>query len=476
MTRIILLIGFLACDDGRDVTGSRPTRDGLSAALTLSARIPTVAFVRWTSPEGATLEWVEYGLDGVLDRTTPPRDAGADEPHPVLGLKAGRTYAWRAVSARADGTRVESPIQTVEVAPVPHGVPRFTLRQPAGPASSLPGHLVMVSVIAPEGSWVQILDSDADVVWYYPAHPGTMIVTSKFSRFGSDVLFAEYDMGQALDVGRVIRVSLDGRAVTETRTVLAHHDFVEHADGTLAWLGYAYDPTGANVVSDVIRAIPEGATDADSPVEVFSWFEDVDYGVWDICAHTAEWNADPTYREWTHSNSLMVDDTEEHYYLQSKYQDTLVKIERASGRVVWQMNGLHGDFTSADSGANPWTGVGHTELWSHAHMSHLWDGGMVVFDNGYHYPDGNVSRAAEFVYDEARRTVAKVWEYAEPDGKFTPLMGDVRKLGENYVIAWSSLGRIDEVTATHEVPWQVSLALGAVTGRISIVQDLYAVP
>ena len=60
------------------------------------------------------------------------------------------------------------------------------------------------------------------------------------------------------------------------------------------------------------------------------------------------------------------------------------------------MGGQYSDFTNPD-GTPVWRGLSDVDLWSHAHMSHLWDGGLAVFDNGFF--NGDVSRAVEYAYD-----------------------------------------------------------------------------
>ena len=109
-------------------------------------------------------------------------------------------------------------------------------------------------------------------------------------------------------------------------------------------------------------------------------------------------------------------------------------------------------------------------------MSQLWDGGMVVFDNGDHH-DPQVSGVVEYAWDEASRTVEQVWRHTDPDGRFTSMMGDVRKLPSgNYLVSWSALGTIEEITPDHEVVWRANAGVGMVVGRVRWIEDLYSLP
>src|SRR5688572_27303510 len=55
---------------------------------------PTVVHVTWTTEEPVT-GWVEFGLDGELDRTSPPAGPTREHAHQLLALKVGHRYSWR---------------------------------------------------------------------------------------------------------------------------------------------------------------------------------------------------------------------------------------------------------------------------------------------------------------------------------------------------------------------------------------------
>ena len=61
--------------------------------------------------------------------------------------------------------------------------------------------------------------------------------------------------------------------------------------------------------------------------------------------------------------------------------------------------------------------IGSGSDFHHAHMSHRWNDGILVFDNGYHTSPAQ-SRVVEYAIDEELGTYEQVWEYPDPSGRF----------------------------------------------------------
>ena len=122
------------------------------------------------------------------------------------------------------------------------------------------------------------------------------------------------------------------------------------------------------IAGDRILQAPEGAGE-DEAVEAFSYFDAHEPEV--TCEHFFAEAYNTGALDWVHANSLMTDASEDAWFVMSKNMDALHKVDRATGEVLWQMGGADSDFTFEGQGG-----------WSHAHMSQIWDGGMMVFDNG----------------------------------------------------------------------------------------------
>jgi Arylsulfotransferase (ASST). len=226
------------------------------------------------------------------------------------------------------------------------------------------------------------------------------------------------------------------------------------------------------VASETIFENPPTGGDENNPTEVYNYIESYE-PVFLTCNHSSLDAFVPGYYEWVHINSLAYVDSEDSYYVMSRWLDSVQKINRATGTQEWQINGKFGSFTNPD-GSNPWRSLGDTDLWSHGHMSQVWADGMLIFDNGDHRTE-EVSRVVEYAIDESTQTIEEVWEYVHPNEQFSLLLGDARRLENgNTLIAWSGFGTVQEVTPAGETAWQLQTGVGAVVSRLTWIDDLYA--
>ncbi|MEQ1501314.1 MAG: aryl-sulfate sulfotransferase [Myxococcota bacterium] len=462
----MLALTFAAC-----VKDPEPTV--IEATGAPSELVPTVLHVAF---DGEGTGFVEYGLDG-FDLRTPDDAGGATHDVAVLGLKAAHAYQWRAVVVDADRVRSESEPGSFDVPAPPAELLPVTVTV-ADEAAEL--QYFLASVIRPDlTSFAAIMDRDGDWVWW-ASSDGTVMVTPELGVDGASIAWGQYDFGKYLDIGRMVRVSLDGTTRTETRLPIGHHDFVQHDDGTVAFLGISFaeiaigDTTYA-MASDTISVIDEGST-AETSTPIFDMFADFPLEPEVTCDHIAHEEpklGQDAVHEWTHGNSFMFVPEDDAYYVNDKFTDWLIKVDRATGAPLWKLNGRGSEFTQPN-GDPVWVDVQHTSLWSHGHMSDIWSGGGMMFDNGDHHVP-TVSRAIEFAWDEAARTAEIVWEYPHPEGLATAALGDVRRmpLGD-VLITWAGLGEITEVTRDGAIVWRAEMdGDRQLVGRLVPITDLY---
>ena len=323
---------------------------------------------------------------------------------------------------------------------------------------------VLLSWFDPDGGMAMVIDGAGSIVWHTedPGEP-YKINRVRLGLDGQSVLYSQYDRDRAQNIAEIVRMDLGGHVLSTTRAVEQHHDFVEHDDGSLTWLSWGYADVRLNVdvlpmASDVLRNAQEGTADP-SPQQVYSLLDDYPHEPFWSCGHMAYDHYVPDRYEWSHSNSIAFVEEEDAYFVMVRYWDALLKIDR-SGALLWQLGGQFSDFD-----------LPLEEAFRHGHMSDVWSGGALVFDNGDHalFPTSGV---AEFAWDESSMTVEKVWDYRDPKGRFISHLGDARRLpGGNTLIAWGPKGEITEVTAAGEVVWEAST-----TGKVGRVDWLANFP
>jgi len=163
----------------------------------------------------------------------------------------------------------------------------------------------------------------------------------------------------------------------------------------------------------------------------------------------------PDSYDWTHANNVAPVPGENAYLMSFRNISRVVKIDRETGDVQWQM-GWDRDFE--------WIGDEPEEdrWFSMQHDSQvLPNGNILLFDNSncrYNAfcTGGPWSRALELEIDEINRTVRQVWEHRVA---FSPARGGVQRLPNGNTIINSGFGGdMYEVTPAGEEIWHVGFA------------------
>ncbi|MFT4626127.1 MAG: hypothetical protein ACI8PZ_004799 [Myxococcota bacterium] len=433
------------------------TTEGGTASLTVDAVIPTVVRVDWS---GADQAWAvtPYGATPV-DRTG--RFA-------VLGLPHGATVPVEVVLDRG-GTLTTLDLGAVTLDPAPDPLPEWTITVFDADRSEVVGKHLLVAIQGNAANHAFIMDDAGAYVWTHTSDPHPYKITrARWSHDRRAVVFSQYDRSRSTDIGQIVRVPLDGSPRVDTRAPLQHHDFVEHDDGTYAWLTFAIEDREVEnrgvlpVVGDGVRTGPQGAVDDQASTQMFRFLDDWGPAPWWTCAHFEldEWI--PGGHDWNHTNSIAWEPVEDAWYVMSRHMDTMVKIDRSTGALLWTLSGPFSDFAMPDGGFH------------HAHFSQvLGPDHLLVFDNDLH--TGETARVVEYRLDAGTGTAEVLWEQLDPEGEVTGYLGDAQRLpGGNTLIVWSPNGRVEEFTADGERVWQGRVPDGTVVGRVELVDDLYA--
>ena len=144
---------------------------------------------------------------------------------------------------------------------------------------------------------------------------------------------------------------------------------------------------------------------------------------------------------YVHMNSVAID-YDGNIVISSRHQSKVVKINRQTGDVIWELGGVNSDFDFI----NDSYGI------SYQHFARPVDGKQnhyTVFDNGnFHSPP--FSRAIEFQIDTLNMTASKVWEYRHTPDRYTHWMGNAQRLPNGNTLINYADGLLPKVTEVSE--------------------------
>lgn len=448
-------------------------------------RVPLAAILSFDA--GTTVATtVDISHDGDVWRVN--FDADPTAGLPILGLKAGRTYELNVVATDDNGNELVAGPLTYTSPSLPAGLGDFPPINPkiSRPEEMEPG-ITFLSVrrrIPGRSHWLTpaqrqyiagwgiiiALDQTGEVVWYYEADRRIAGI-DRLSN--GNLLFHQTD-------ARTIEVDILGNTVTEwyagdrpdgppenpnavaiadAQTI--HHQPLETPMGTFMsfsanarkienYYTSEYDrdaPRASALVmgDDVIEFDREG-----NQLWRWSTWDHLDpfrigYELTEAYWHVRGF---PDHLDWTHANGLEYDPRDDSVIINLRHQDALIKIDRASGEIVWIL-GEPSDW-SEELQSKLLSAEGEPFRWIyHAHNPRLTDSGTIVlFDNGkfqarpfeaYSEPEDTYSRVVEFEVDEENMTVRQVWashDRVTPDNCYSYAMGDAHWLPQtgNYFV------------------------------------------
>lgn len=435
----LLLVPLLAC---------KATLGGpLDAEVTVDPKIATVVHVAWEMPEAATA-WIEYGPTDAYGAETPPADLEAGPASvTVLGLRADATWHWRLRLRDGDREWIGED-GTFTTGELPGELPEVDV----GNTRRAPARFVVTSAVVSTdevAAAALVLDATGAVVWYWTSPEGR-VPAARPSLDGTAVLvLVEGEDGAD---SAIVRVPFDGSDETWFEAPDAHHDFQELPDGTLAWIATTLrDVRGEDIVGDrVLERSPDGETRtawdafATLPVEENDGWNSAYYG---------------GLPDWTHGNGLAWDEEDDAWLVSLYSTESVVKADRATGVLVWELGGSRSDFTFVgDEGFGP------------QHAPVPVDGGILLFDNG----GDSASRVVQYALDVDARTATPSYSWADPEGARTFVMGGARPFAGGVSLSgWGDAGDVLAVDEEGDVVWRVAMEPGTVVGRVTGVETLY---
>lgn len=445
--------------------------------------VPLVALVDFETRRPATAS-IEVN-DGQRRWTYRPSANPATEHHlVVLGLKPDRRHEFRVRVESQDrqSSEVSEPVVLV-TPPLPDDFPplRTVVSQPD---KMEPGVTIFAANLWRENTrirdygYIIAVDAAGDVVWYN--RTDQRVVDLRLLSNGH-LLYNESRNHGLFEVdllGNPVRQwwaagleePPDDRFIpVEADTI--HHEILELPSGNFLALSTELRPlvafpvsedapygvmAEAAVVGDVVIEFRRDGTIVDRlPLLDLLDPHRIGYGslspFWS--SHYQGLGPEDPCRDWSHANALCYDADSDAVIVSVRNQDCLVKVDRASGQIIWILGDPAG-------WRPPWREHllrphGPLEWPYHQHAPELTPSGTILmYDNGNHRaipPEPkrmaveNYSRAVEFDVDEDAMSVKQVWEYSGSEGEtfYSPFYGETDWMPQTGNVLITDGGRVE---------------------------------
>lgn len=416
----------------------KPDESPVDALVVERAEIPTVLWVRWRTAE-PTVAVVRgtFGPDTLRVEEVEP-----NTEHAVLlaGIPENTVVQ---VEVELPG---EAPaLAVITTGNLPAWLPDLTFLADVPEAAA--GGFTIAGVIELDGGGVVVVDHAGRAVWAHEAGDDLRGVVSRarMSRDGNAILYGSGAVG-ADAPGAVVRVPLDGSAVTSTPAPGTHTDFVELPTGGFALLGWdVREFEGRKIAGDTIVEVGlDGVTRV-----VWSVFDDFSPDL--TLEYPHQYPGDPDAEDWTHINGLAYDADEDDYYVTMTWNDGIARIDRGTGGLVWSLTDEGGDFER----------IGDRRLVHQPHSVERTPEGLLVFNRGAPQVASTCSEATEIALDEGLGTAETVRAYTSERCLLVSMLGSAAWIpGGNMLVSWTTAGQLDEVTPDGELAWRVNTQVG----------------
>jgi hypothetical protein len=433
---MLLPLGVSACGGADEQVGSEPPSLCGTPTVTLYAAQPMVVDVRVELTRAATVS-VELPEDLGVHSDVKDASAAGEVTLRVRGL-APDSDIFADIIATVEDRRERLPISFHTAPGLAGFVPSFEV---AGVGEPSPEYRLFDYSSTPklDDSGIYAVDI-AGRSRFYLASPCTQSLSGPFRPPTGLRLLSDGKLLWVQD-GRILIQDELGQTLTELPAsdygVLAfHHDVIELPNGNLMTLGVEFSDVTLSATNETFHVagdlILELSREGDR-LWMWSSFEHLDtQRVLEDFYDNAIYDpaVDAPAQDWTHANAILYSAEDDSVLLSLRHQDWLVKIDRATGNVVWRL-GKDGDFTLA---SGSWFFHQHSPEWQP-------DGSLLMYDNGVGNPAlayaDQHSRPARFEIDEEAKTAKLVWDETN-EAYVSPICGDADRTSTGSVLVTDS--------------------------------------
>jgi hypothetical protein len=427
-------------------------------SIEVHEHVATVLVVTWAQALAADQTWLEFSFEDQVMQSPPADGQPGAHREVVLGVPAETDVTVRVVSSK-DGTRyVSSPYPSRTGAlPISMPIPEVLAYDPRRASRE---RWLFGSVEDSEGGsyvdyylstfWLYIMDRKGRIVWYY-ADPATN-ATSSFQRIARD--------------GQYIWIEKRPFSGSGERGVLKM---------TLDWEYFEEIPVPG--LSDCIDVTDDGSLLYDADDELREMTRDgAVRTLWSCARHFGA-------RFRCYSNTVNWDPESDTIMLSFPEENTVVEIDRHSGKLVGQYGSAAGSWDFAPPLTSP------PEAWSFSfqHFPNLTPSGTLMVSTHlpgcgeYAAPTPHAHAFLEFEVDRDHRRLVEKWRYTEgPEWARAKGMA-IRLPNGNTLGNYGTGGVIREITPDKRTVFHVKFdvpggddSYNKMVGNNVFIDDLYA--
>ena len=369
--------------------------------------------------------YVEYeNAEAGKFRTATTDESAIEHRVPVLRLRPGTTYSYTVVAVNGEGEETRSDSGTLTTGSLPPALSTLTIDATGTPSSEI----LLLDHRELEGSYLFMLDGDAQIVWYYespnpvedvPYPTGAIVQKPNFNLV--------YQLNNPFNICCIREITPTGKIVDNLAAGpvngFPHRSLQLMPDGGLLYSAWTYrvidDTANEGDAETLVEGLALRVWDQETGLskEIWNAFDAIGtavrggWGTGTIASYPNEVTLQehtPPIR-WTGANSLQVG-PRDNIIVSIPNFSQIISISPDFQRVEWKLGGPESTFTFEDPA---------DRFYRQHTAQQLPNGNILMFDNGRNRPEeegGNYSRALELALNDYDLVARKVWEYRhDPD-------------------------------------------------------------